>query len=236
MKNLNGEWAPGEGIFETIRVEDGQVFALHRHHCRAKEAAEKFGFEIPSEEEVALLTKEVIAATPIKLARLRWQFDKSGELAISYSAYQDPAPAKLMIFDERQKDFQLRNKSYPYKNLELLEIAKSRGFDDGLMIAPDGQFTESSMASVLFKINGEWVTPPLSAGILNGVVRALVIEAGLAKVRRIYIYQLAEIDSVLLLSSLRNAQLVKSIDGKNLQLDDEKCAEIHKLMGSYKGL
>ena len=236
MKNLNGEWAPGEGLFETIRVEDGQVFALHRHHCRAKEAAENLGFEIPSEAEVAVLTHEVIAATPMPLGRLRWQFDKNGEFNISYSEYQEPTPAKLMIFDKRRSDFEVRNKSFPYKNLELLQLAQERGFDDGLLIAPDGQFTESSMASVLFKIDNEWITPPLSSGILNGVVRALVLEAGLAKVKRVGLEQLADIESALLLSSLRNAQLVSSIDGINLQLDQQKCAEIHKLMGSYKGL
>ena len=60
MRNLGDTWASGNGLFETIRVEDGKVFALHRHHCRAKESAEKLGFEIPDEEYVARQSYQVI--------------------------------------------------------------------------------------------------------------------------------------------------------------------------------
>ena len=99
MKNIGDSWAEGSGIFETIRVEGGQVFALHRHHCRAKEAAEKLGFAIPSEELVSQESYEVINSEDFALGRLRWHFDRNGEFTISYVPYEDPIkPAKLMIF------------------------------------------------------------------------------------------------------------------------------------------
>ena len=91
------------------------------------------------------------------------------------------------------------------------------------------------MASLLFKIDNAWVTPPLSSGILNGVVRALVLEAGLAQVKRIDIEELPLVRSGLLLTSLRNAQNIASIYGRELAVDNEKCAEIHKLMNQFKG-
>jgi len=84
MKNIGDTWAKGSGIFETIRVEDGLIFALHRHHCRAKEAAKKLGFEIPSEDFVAQQSYQLVKAEEFKLARLRWHFDKAGEFTISY--------------------------------------------------------------------------------------------------------------------------------------------------------
>jgi branched-subunit amino acid aminotransferase/4-amino-4-deoxychorismate lyase len=79
------------------------------------------------------------------------------------------------------------------------------------------------------------VTPPLSSGILNGVVRALVLEAGLAQVSRITEEDLKEVKSGILLTSLRNAQNIGAIDGRKLVIDDRKCAEIHKLMQEFKG-
>ena len=91
------------------------------------------------------------------------------------------------------------------------------------------------MATLLFNIDSQWVTPPLSSGILNGVVRALALEAGLTQVKRIYESELANVRSGLLLTSLRNAQNIGSIDGRELAIDEQKCAEIHKLMKEFKG-
>lgn len=236
MKNLGDAWASGSGVFETIRVEDNQVFALHRHHCRAKEAADKLGFEIPAEKDVANESYQVIRADDYGLGRLRWHFDRDGEFTISYIPFEDPtSPARLTIVDERSENYEVRNKEYPYKNLELLERIKASGFDDGMVLTKDGQLTETAVASLLLNIGGQWVTPPLSSGILNGVVRALVLEAGLATVRRIDESEISNIESGLLLTSLRNAQVIGEIAGRKLTVDNEKCAEIHKLMNEFKG-
>ena len=235
-RNIGDQWAAGDGIFETIRVEDNKVFALHRHHCRAMEAAAKLGIKIPSEEFVAAESYQVIQSEDFKLGRLRWHFSRSGEFTISYVQYSDPiAAANLTIFDERLSDFKVKNKEFPYKNLELLELAKSLKFDDGIIVRSDGQVAETSTASLLLKIENRWVTPPLSSGILNGVVRALVLEADLAQVSRIYFQDLERVESGLLLTSLRNAQNIASIAGRKLIIDNQKCAEIHKLMQEFKG-
>lgn len=236
-KNLGDAWASGSGIFETIRVEDNQVFALHRHHCRAKEAAEKLGFQIPSEEYVASESYQVIRASDHHLGRLRWHFDKTGEFSISYVPFQDPSdPARLCIFNQKSSNYEIKDKTFPYRNLELLSFAKSLGFDDGIITTEDGQVAETSMATLLLRISGEWVTPPLSSGILNGVVRALVLEAGLAIVRRIEVSQIPKIEAGILLTSLRNAQPIGEIEGRILDIDDQKCSQIHNLMNEYKGL
>jgi branched-chain amino acid aminotransferase len=117
-----------------------------------------------------------------------------------------------------------------------LKSAQANGFDDSIIVTTDGQLSETSVATLLLKINGEWVTPPLSSGILNGVVRALALEAGLAKVKRIDVNEIDQIESGLLLTSLRNAQHIGEISGRKLLIDNEKCAEIHKLMNQFKGL
>lgn len=225
-----------EGIFETIRVEDGQIFGLHRHHCRAKDAAATLGFEIPDEDQVKAATDLIISKDNYSLARLRLKFNRNGELGIDYEPYEDPKkPAELMIFDQRNPDFQIRFKEYPYKNYEILEIAKAQGFDDAILIAPDDQVAETSMATLALKIEGQWITPPLSAGILNGVVRALCIESDLLQVRKVMSNELIKVESALLLSSLRNAQNVGVIAGRELTIDNEKRNEIHRLMAGFKG-
>jgi para-aminobenzoate synthetase/4-amino-4-deoxychorismate lyase len=236
MKNIGDSWAAGSGIFETIRVEDQQIFALHRHHCRAKEAAKNLGMQIPTEEFVAIQSYQIVKAEDFKLGRLRWYFDKSGNFAISYVPYKDPISyARLKIVEERSNYYRMKNKEFPYKNLRLLDLVQSDGFDDGIILTEDGQLSETAVASLLLRIDGTWVTPPLASGILNGVVRALVLEAGLAKVRRIEESELANVEAGLLLTSLRNSQNIGEISGRQLSIDNEKCAEIHQLMNEFKG-
>lgn len=236
MKFLGDDWAKGTGIFETIRVEDNQAFAIHRHHCRAIESAKRLGFEIPSEDQVTDESFQVIRSCDYPLGRLRWHFDRNGEFSISYSPFHDPIePAKLMIVTQRSDDYGLRLKEYPYRNLELLEAVKAKGFDDGIILTVDGQLSETTVASLLLKIKNEWVTPPLSSGILNGVVRALLIENGLATVRRIDERELPQIEAGFLLTSLRNAQSIGSIEGRKLEIDLRKREEIHQLMATFKG-
>jgi branched-subunit amino acid aminotransferase/4-amino-4-deoxychorismate lyase len=150
--------------------------------------------------------------------------------------FEDPtAPAKLKIIDKRSSDYEIKNKEYPYQNLQMLEKVKTEGFDDGIIVTEDGHLAETTIASLLLKIDGTWVTPPLSSGILNGIVRALVLEAGLAKVRRIALSEITKVESGLLLTSLRNAQNIGEISGRKLIIDNEKCAEIHKLLNEFKG-
>ena len=75
----------------------------------------------------------------------------------------------------------------------------------------------------------------MSAGILNGVVRALCIESDLLQVRKVMSNELVKVESALLLSSLRNAQNVGVIAGRELTIDNEKRNEIHRLMAGFKG-
>ena len=121
MNNLKGEWAPGVGIFETMRVEDGQIFAAGRHYERARTACEKLGFKIISEREVIDSSKNLIASEDLKVGRLRWQFSDQGDFSISYSEFLDPSnPANLTIL-ESSKNYAMPYKAFPYKNLELLK-------------------------------------------------------------------------------------------------------------------
>lgn len=236
FENLNGQWASGEGLFETTRVEDGMVFAAERHYLRALNAASKLGFPILEQSEVLARTAKIIADERFDIGRLRWQFGNDGNFNISYTEYKDSSgPAKLTVCKKKNLDFNERVKTFPYENLNLLKELQLSGFDDGILVAPDGQLTETTVTSILFKREGEWVTPPLDAGILLGVVRAIVLERGIAREAAISIDELPNVESAILLSSLRIAQPVSSIDSFNLLIDQEKCNEISRYMAGFKG-
>jgi len=52
------------------------------------------------------------------------------------------------------------------------------GCFDRLFFNTRGELLEGGRSSVFVKVDGEWLTPPLSADILPGVMRAVVLEQG----------------------------------------------------------
>jgi branched-chain amino acid aminotransferase len=113
-------------------------------------------------------------------------------------------------------------KRYPYtQNLELLSQAKSSGFDDYVLVNADGFITETAIANLVLKISGQWVTPPLSDGVLPGVVRALLIEKNGVIVRQIPAKSIDEIECGFVVSSLKIAQPIGQIEDRILAISPD---------------
>ena len=64
------------------------------------------------------------------------------------------------------------------------------------------------------------MTPPITSGILPGVVRAIAIEECGVKVRPIHISEIPEVESAFMLSSLRIAQPISHIGDMKLKMGD----------------
>ncbi|MBV5267544.1 MAG: aminotransferase class IV, partial [Burkholderiaceae bacterium] len=59
---------------------------------------------------------------------------------------------------------------------DLLATAKEQGFDEIICLNSDGEISEGAVSNFIFRIDGKWITSPLSSGVLPGVQRAIVIE------------------------------------------------------------
>lgn len=55
------------------------------------------------------------------------------------------------------------------------QLAESQGAFDMLFCNEQGELTEGGRSNVLVKMEGRWYTPPLSAGVLPGVMRAVLL-------------------------------------------------------------
>ena len=80
----------------------------------------------------------------------------------------------------------------------------------------DDKISEAGVSNLLIKIGGKWCTPPLTDGALPGVIRALVIENCDVSVRSIEASEIKDIESAFLIGSLRIAQSIESINGRQL--------------------
>jgi len=216
-------WLEGAGIFETIKTVDGKPWAFSRHMRRAVNSSVKTRIALPSEDLVRESIATLLIAESYPTGLLRVSFDATGNWAAVHLAYTEvTSPAKVGTHPVALVMDGVPVKSYPYNHrLDILEQARTRGFDEALVTSSEGKICEGSVCNVLLKIKGTWCTPPLSDGVLAGVTRALVIENFDVLVRSIAVSEIADIESAFLLSSLRIAQPIASIDGRELSQSPE---------------
>ena len=211
-------WLTGDGIFETIKTVDSLVWALSRHMCRALKSSINLGLKLPSEELVRrslqLLLKQEIHSRGF----IRLSFATCGKWAAVHLPYLEiSSPAKLLTYPHHLVVAKTPIKSFPYAHrLEILAAAKKLGFDETIVTSNTAKVCEGAVTNLLLKIEGQWVTPPISDGVLPGIVRALVIENCRVAVRSVAVWEISKIESAFLLSSLRIAQPVAAIDGREL--------------------
>ena len=216
-------WPTGTGVFETIKTVDGQPWALSRHMRRALNSARRNDQPFPNEDLIRRAVAETIAANPYSIGRLRLLFGAEGSICATHQEYVEiQRPANLGIHNLVESVSVPVEKSFPYtRNLQLLTDAKRAGFEDFILVSPDGHITESAIANLIFQIGGQWVTPPLSDGVLPGVMRALLVEKNGVIVRRIEARQLDEIKAGFLVSSLKIAQPIDRINERTLAISSE---------------
>jgi len=216
-------WPNGAGLFETIKTVDGRPWALSRHMRRALNSARRNDQPFPNEDLIRSAVAETIAANPYPIGRLRLLFGVDGSFCVTHQQYVEiNALANLGIRHLIEEVSVPVEKRYPYtRNLQIVAEAKSAGFDDYVLVNREGFITETAIANLVFQLDGEWITPPLSDGVLPGVMRALLVEKAGVIVRQIHANLLNEIKSGFVVSSLKIAQPIARIGDLTLAISPE---------------
>ncbi|WP_349606312.1 MULTISPECIES: bifunctional anthranilate synthase component I family protein/class IV aminotransferase [Cupriavidus] len=173
---------PGFTLFETMRVQGGECLYLARHIARIGASAHTFGFAFDADA-----ARDAVAAQVAQLGagtwRLRMSADKRGALAFASGAVAPmPAgPVRIDIATEPLPDADplRRHKTSARAAFDAgWQAAERAGGFDRLFFNTRGELLEGGRSSVFVRIDGRWLTPPLSADILPGVMRAVVLGEG----------------------------------------------------------
>jgi branched-chain amino acid aminotransferase len=224
-------WMSGTGVFETIKTVDNQPWAMSRHMRRAVSSAQQHGFRIPSEELIRSAVAELCRTEQHQQGLLRLSFGQNGKWSAVHLPYEPlTGGARLLTYDKVIASQGQPVKSYPYSHrLEILEEIKTLGADEAIVCNDKGKVCEGSVTNLLLRIDDKWLTPPISDGVLPGVMRALVIEYCGVLVRSIDKSEISRVQAAFLLSSLRIAQPVISIDGRNIEQSLDFRSEIEAM-------
>jgi branched-chain amino acid aminotransferase len=127
-----------------------------------------------------------------------------------------------MTRNERGALAGLKTTSYA-ENVLALALAEEAGASEAIFANTRGELCEGTGTNVVIGLEGELRTPPLDSGCLAGVTRALLLEAMAAADRPIAeatlaIDDLRHADEAFLLSTGREVQPIRAVDGRALPL------------------
>ncbi|TMM14435.1 MAG: 4-amino-4-deoxychorismate lyase [Actinobacteria bacterium] len=224
----------GDGVFETIAVRDGRPLAVTRHLARLVRSAVALGLPAPDTGSLRTAVDEVTTAADVTDVVLRVVYTSGsgplgsdrGDSSPTAAVLLGPAPERPPSTDvvtvpwprnERGALVGVKTTSYA-ENVLALSEARRQCASEAIFANTAGNLCEGSGSNVFLVLDGRLMTPPLSAGCLAGVTRALVIErCGLDVAERdVPMTALAAAEEAFLTSATRNVQAIRRVDGRGL--------------------
>ena len=236
----------GWGVFSTVRVYDGVLFAWERHWARMEHDARRLRVPFPSDSPRILqdLLKLVEAnqawnaTMRVVVVRNRgglWEgpaisrdFDVLGLTADIYPWLENLCGGhglKLGVVPHARhaaSEFAGAKIISWAENLALYERAHEQGCDELILLNERGEVAECTSGNV-FAVHGSSVlTPPLSAGCLPGVTRAVLLEdirvAGLeVRERTLLPADMEAADEIFITSTTRELLPVVAVEGCHIR-------------------
>lgn len=220
----------GDGVFETVRAEPFGPFALTRHLQRLTNSARGLGLPDPDHDRIREGIDAVLRDRTWPLGRIRitWTggFGPLGSaepfgpptLVIAADAMPAMKPATRAVTapwvrNERGAMTGVKTTSYA-ENVRALAYAHQHDATETIFANTLGNLCEGTGTNVFCVFGDRVVTPPLSAGPLAGVTRALVLEWCGGEEADLPMEQAQQADEVFLASTGRDVQAIVSWDDR----------------------
>lgn len=233
----------GDGVFEGIRAYAGRIFKLDEHLERLYNSARAITLEIPlTKEGMREAVVQACRANPLDDAYIRLVVTRGvGDLGLDPWKARDPQVIIIVdeivlypreVYEEGieaiivstcRNDPRALNpavKSLNYLNNILAKIeVHHAGAHEGIMLNVQGFVTEATGENIFIYRGGRLVTPPVWAGALPGITRAVVMELaceeGVLMVEDIFTpYELYTADECFLTGTAAEIVPVVKVDGR----------------------
>lgn len=195
-------------IFETMLLENGNIFLLEDHLARLQSSASFFLFYYNAKKIKRELNKIISDVDDEKKYRIKLSLNKWGEVRTIVTKLNSlPGNIKVIISNNRISKL---NKFQYFKttnrniyNKDHIHFSE-RGFFDVLYFNENNELSEGAITNIFLKLGDSYYTPPLTAGILSGVYRKYFLQNNSSvKERILYFEDLMSADEIILTNSLR---------------------------------
>jgi para-aminobenzoate synthetase / 4-amino-4-deoxychorismate lyase len=204
-------------LIESMRFSTRQAAPDHLklHLERLEQSARHFGF---TWEKGRILEAVRAATEPVPegtyKVRLLLHHDGQATVTLAPLPASSPGPRWLMISPERVNSasvFQYHKTTMRSHYERAFAAASAQGAYDVLFLNERDEAAEAARHNLFIEKAGELLTPPVSAGILNGVQRRILLEDTARKAREtpLTLADIAQADRLFLTNSVRGMVEVK---------------------------
>ncbi|WNK00139.1 aminotransferase class IV [Thalassospiraceae bacterium LMO-JJ14] len=223
----------GDGVFETLALIDAAPLRLQRHIQRIGAGAKVLG--IPMMENAAAIADAMSALCDIenviegsaRITLLRGPAPRgvlppenpSPTLMISVAPGTVGGQVPLSVIIAKSTR---RNEYSPLASIKSTNYldaiiaareARATGADDALLLNTRGQVCEATAANLFCRYGDTLVTPPVSDGVLPGIMRACVMDRETVTERSLAAEEVCRADEIFLTSSLAIRPVI-AVDGE----------------------
>ena len=195
-------------LLETVRWQPGDGYCLLDYHLRRlREAAVYFSIPLDLNRVQAELKRAVAhQKEPLKVRLL---VKRTGDARAEIGPLPD-RPLRTVGLAARPVD---RSNPFLYHKTTYREPydqarASCPDSDDVLLWNEQGELTESTIANLVVQYQGEWLTPPVSSGLLPGTMRQFLLDQGRIREAVIPRRWLPDCAQIVLVNSVRGWQPV----------------------------
>jgi len=223
----------GYELLETLRLENGEYTFVDRHIERLILSAAALGFAVSKEKIYAALqehahahaneTRRVrmlttrsgeitITSEPLDLAAPKWTKPSTGaaiEAQTPGTATQEPSfdspSLRKIVIANTPVDRHQRALHHKTTRRSVYDTHRQQHPDafDVLLWNQQRELTEFTYGSLVLEIDGAWLTPQLSSGLLPGVMRAELIARGEIMECLLTVEDLSRAQSIWFINSVR---------------------------------
>ncbi|KAB0636196.1 anthranilate synthase [Burkholderia stagnalis] len=208
---------PGFQLFETTCATRAEgIRHLDRHVARLQRSADAFGFRFDADALRGAIDARCAALDGDGPYRMKLALAKDGALEIVAAPLKPlpDGPAGMLLAADHgfapthADDALLQHKTTRRADYDRAwQAAEALGCFDMLFVNERGEVTEGGRSNLFVKLDGQWVTPPLSCGVLPGVMRGVLLDDPSfgATERVVTRDDLARAQALLLTNALRGA-------------------------------
>ena len=207
---------PAFDLFETLRY-DGKngFFLLNRHIGRIEASARYFGFAFDRSSVLSAL-KNAVSDLGKSPHRVRLVLSRNGCVQVETAPLKNTSQKRalsacispLPVASRDPLLFHKTTRREPYTSrLDMYPMC-----EEIILINERGEATECSIGNLVAKLDGLYVTPPISCGLLGGTFRAKLISRGKLTERVLKVNDLKRAEALYMINSVRKWTRLKLVD------------------------
>lgn len=189
----------GDGVFETVKIIDNKILFLEDHYFRLMSSMRVVRMEIPMNFTMEYLEEQILSVVAANgfstsaRARITVYRNDGGYYlpqnnTISFLIYSQPLENSLYEVEKKKYEVDLYKDFYVTKQLlssikttnKIINItgsifANENGLDNCLLLNDSKNVVEALQGNIFMLLGDKLITPPVSEGCLNGVMRRQIL-------------------------------------------------------------